>query len=462
MKKSLLFIIAIFSSCTSYKNLKTNNTEDFWKASFEDFTGKETLDFKAQEKKTVYLSSKLEHLTGELLLKNSDSEIQDTNVVNHNKLVLDKDYKLEIIGKKATGSFALKYDTYDVKAIQVAYNSNIELLALSNFLINYEDFESIPDSQTFNIEGKEVNVKSLYALNLKIANEFKPYLKSKNLEIIKSYFDKEFYLHYSNFVLNLNHFPDAKVTSETKFLNRFASLEDARKFTTAFNDFYKEIHFEKFLDAYQPYYKKMISEVSQNIPKENFITEMEHLFGKKVGHYNLYPSLTMPFSSGFAVGGEDSVGNVFGSFSKPENINEVSNLDLGFSNSKALRTICIHEFGHSFVNPAVDNVSEKIIQSSESFFEPVKNKMSEQGYNQWKICLYEHFDRANEVIVAKLIGDNKKANEILTDNVKNRAFIYLPQIIEKLEFWYYNEFFTKSYEQKVSEIISELKSAEIK
>ena len=83
--------------------------------------------------------------------------------------------------------------------------------------------------------------------------------------------------------------------------------------------------------------------------------------------------------------------------------------------------------------------------------------MSEQGYNQWKICLYEHFDRANEVIIAKLLGDTEKANEILTDNVKNRAFIYLPQIIEKLELWYYNDYFTKSYDQKVSEIISGLK-----
>jgi len=462
MKKSLLFVIAIFSSCTSYKNLKATHAEDLWKASFEDFTGKETLDFKAREKKVVYLSSKLEHSKGALSLKSNHSEISDAHVVNHNKFVLDKDYKLDIIGKKATGSFALKYDTCEVKGIQVAYNSNIELLALSNFLINYDDFESIPDSQVFNIDGKEVKVKSLYALNLQIVNEFKPYLKSKSLDIIKTYFDKEFYLHYSNFVLNLDRFPDAKVTSETKFLNQFASLEDARKFTTAFNDFYNEIHFEKFLEAYQPYYEKMVSEVSQSIPKENFITEMEHFFGKKVANYNLHPSLTMPFSTGFAVGGEDSIGNVFGSFSKPENIDDVFNLDLGFSNSKALRTICIHEFGHSFVNPAVDKVGENIIQSTESLFEPIKNKMSEQGYNQWKICLYEHFDRANEVIIAKLIGDNEKAEKLLADNVKNRAFIYLPQIIERLEFWYYNDYFTKTYEQKVSEIISELKPVEIK
>jgi hypothetical protein len=83
--------------------------------------------------------------------------------------------------------------------------------------------------------------------------------------------------------------------------------------------------------------------------------------------------------------------------------------------------------------------------------------MSEQGYSQWKICLYEHFNRANEVIIARLIGDNKKAEKILQENVKNKSFIYLPQIVEKLEYWYNNEFLDKTYDQKVSDIIAELK-----
>lgn len=201
----------------------------------------------------------------------------------------------------------------------------------------------------------------------------------------------------------------------------------------------------------------MIDEVSGNIPKESFITEMEHLYNKEVKNYNLYPSLTIPFGQGFAVGNDGMIGNVFASFNKPNEINNLSNLNLGFDNAISLRTICIHEFGHSFVNPAVDKADEIVLQTKSYLFEPIKNKMSEQGYNQWKICLYEHFTRANEVIIAKLIGDGSKANEILKDNIESKYFIYLPQIIEKLEFWYYNEYFLKTYEQKVSEIIAELK-----
>lgn len=295
-------------------------------------------------------------------------------------------------------------------------------------------------------------------MNLKIGQEFKSYQKSKNLEIIKTYFDRNFYLHFSNFVMGLDNFPNAKVISDKQFSHEFSSLSDQEKFVKTFNNFYKEVHFDEFLKKYQPYYQEMISEVSNHTPKENFIIEMEHFYSKKVDNYVLYPSLMMPFSQGFAVGNSDTIGNVFASFNKPENVNDTSGFDLGFKNDVSLRTICIHEFGHSFVNPAVDKIDEQLMDSKEFLFEPIKNKMSEQAYNQWKICLYEHFDRAGEVIIAKLIGDSKKADEILNDNVKNRSFIYLPQIINQLEYWYYNEFFSKTYEQKVSEIVANLQT----
>lgn len=450
--------IAIFAiSCSSVtKNINSNQTKDFWRANFENFNGKEKIKFESKPNHLVYLSSELENSNGDLKIFKNDIEIPNLNKVNHTKISLQGSNEIDIIGKNAKGSFELKYPTFKEKKINIHYSPNIELLALSYFLINYEDFASIPEEQSFNIDGKEIKVKDLYAINLKIANEFKPYLKSKNLQIIKSYFDKNFYLQFSNLILSLNNFPNAKFNSDN-LQTLFASREDGDKFISAFNNLYEEIHFGEFLKKYKPFYDKMVLEVSQNIPKENFITEMEHLYNKGVENYNLYPSLTMPFSQGFGVGSENMIGNVFGCFIKPNEINNVQKLNLGFNNTISLRTICVHEFGHSFVNPAIDKVDNRIIEDKKNLFEPIKNKMSQQGYNEWKICLYEHFVRANEVIIANLLKDDKKADEIMKDNVENRSFIYLPQIVEKLEYWYYNEYLEKSYEEKVSEIVNTLK-----
>lgn len=453
---SIIFILNFFNSCTVSKNIKSNQTNNSWKAEFEELNGKEELNLTKQANSTVYLSSKIIANTGSLKLLANQKEILNSQKVNHTKLELDNNLKIQIIGQNANGSFSLDYPIYENKKINIQYNKNIELLALASFLIYYDDYASITDEQSFTIDGKDIKVKDLYAINLKIANEFKPHLNSKNLQVIKSYFDKKFYAQYSNFLLSIDNFPNAKIKEGNKFLNEFNSIQDAENFTNAFNNFFTEIKFNEFLEKYHPYYERMIFEVSQNIPKDNFITEMEHYYGKKVAHYNLYPSLTLGFSQGFAVGDENMIGNIFACFSKPEKINNPKDLELGFNNEKALRTVCVHEFGHSFVNPAIDKVDSKIIDHKKYLFEPIKDKMSQQAYNDWKICLYEHFVRANEVIIAKLLNDTQKSNEILKDNYEKRSFIYLPQIIEKLEFWYYNEYFEKSYDDKVKEIINEI------
>ncbi len=453
----LLLLWLLLNSCTVSKNMATNQTDNSWNAEFERFNGRETIKFNRQPNALVYLSSKLMANKGSLELQADHKTIVNAHKVNHTKLGLNDNLEIRISGKDAGGSFALKYPVYENKKINIQYNKNIELLALASFLISYEDFAGIPDEQSFNIDGKDVKVKDLYAMNLKIAGEFTAYLGSKNLQIIKSYFDKKFYLQYSNLLLSIADFPNAEIKDGNKFLSEFNSKEDAENFISAFNHFSTEIGFNAFLAKYKPYYDEMIAEVSQNIPKQNFITEMEHFYGKTINQYNLYPSLTLGFSQGFGVGGDNMIGNIFAAFNKPGKIEHPQDLALGFDNATSLRTICIHEFGHSFVNPAIDKVGPKIIERTNGLFEPIRNKMNEHGYNEWKICLYEHFVRANEVIITRLLDDRQKAEAIFMDNYKNRSFVYLPQIIEKLEFWYYNEYFEKSYEEKVKEIITELK-----
>lgn len=460
MKNIKLFVLSSIAfsaiSCSTVtKNIESTQTKEEWKAKFDDFNGTEKLILKANPKHLVYLNSNLENAQGILKLYENTIEIPNKNKVNHTKISLDKNSEVKIIGKNAIGFFNLKYPTFKEKTLNINYNPNIELLALSNFLINYDDFANIPDNQTFNIDGKETKVKDLYAMNLKIANEFKPYLKSENLKTIQSFFNKTFYLQFSNLFLSLDNFPNAKIKN-TYNSTLFASKQEEEKFISAFNNLYNEIHFVNFLDKYKPYYDEMLSEVFQNIPKENFLLEMENFYSKNIDNYNLYPSLTLGFSQGFGVGSDNMIGNIFASFIVPKEINDLQNLNLGFDNPLSLRTICIHEFGHSFINSEIDKVDFKIIDNTKYLFDPIKNKMSEQGYNEWKICLYEHFVRANEVIIAKLLKDNKKAKEILEDNVKNRSFIYLPKIIGQLEYWYYNEYLDKSYTEKVSEIIKNL------
>lgn len=460
MKKNILTIlgaILLITSCSSYQNLSSNHLNKKWNAEFENFNGVEKLKVPKQNNTILYLVSQLKVNKGELLLKENTNEILNNKHINHRKINLDQNVEIQVEGSNATGRFKLYYPKYQEKKVQVKCNSNFELLALCYLLDSYEDLSKISDNQTFKIDGAEVRIKDLYSMNLKIAKEFLKYSDSENLKIILSYFNKDFYLHYSNFILSLETFPNAKVNADNAFINKFKNEEEADKFVTALNKFYTEINFDTFLEKYKIYYDTMKEEVKQNVPREDFIVEIEHYFEKKVDNYVLYPSLTMLFGQAFGVGSKNTIGNIFASFRKPKEINNLSKLNLGFNNSSSIQNICIHEFGHSFVNPVIDKVDEVTIKTKKHLFEPIKQKMSEQGYNQWKICLYEHFVRASEVIIARLLGDKMEADKILKDNIEDRSFVLLPQIIEKLEFWYYNQYLDMSYEDKVKEIIAEMK-----
>lgn len=459
---SLLLAAALLSTaCSTSRTISRNwhstQSTDAWAASFDRFSGREQLHFPQQNGQLVYLSRQVVGAERAVQLRANGRALPAATKVSHDKLPLSQPTRLDIVGSGAAGAFKLRYPVHEQKQVTVNVKPNIELLGLCYLLTQYEDLAAIPDEQTAVIDGQTTKIKDLYALNLKLAGDFKPFAASPHLAVIKSYFDKDFYLHYANFLLSLDAFPRATVQADNRFVRQFASVADAQRFVAACNAFYREIGFEAFLRQHRPYYTTMLAEVAGNLPPAGFITEMEHLYGKQVGQYHLYPSLMIPFSSGFAVGGDGAVGNVFGSFRRPESITDTTALRLGFADSQALRTVCIHEFGHAFVNPEIDLVNNRLLAATTPLFEPIKGKMSEQGYDQWKICLYEHFNRAGEVLVARLVGDPAKADELLQDNVANREFRYLPQIVEKLDYWYYHEYLDKSYQQKVEEIVAELR-----
>lgn len=437
---------------------QSRQAPDAWAASFDQFTGKEEVRFPRQNQHLLYLSQQLGASAGQLAVQVNGQPLPTApGAVVHHKLPLARPTRLAVVGSQARGSFKLRYPVYRQPRIEVAFRPNLELLSLCNLLLQYDDLAAIPDAQTVDFAGKPVKVKDLYALNLKLAAPYRAFAASPYLAVIKTYFDHSFYLHYANFVLGLPDFPQARVPAGKPLGPQFASAADAQRFVDACNAFYQEIGFGTFLRQRRPYYAAMRAEVANNLPPPAFLTEMEHLYGQPSATYRLYPSLTMLFSTGFAVGEDHVIGNAFGSFVPPTSVGDTTALRLGFADRQALRTVCVHEFGHSFVNPAIDQVSAPVLAATAARFAPIQPQMAAQGYGDWKICLYEHFTRAGEVLTARLVHDPAKAEELLTDNVQQRHFIYLPQIVEQLQYWYDHEYLDKSYPQKVAEIIAGLR-----
>jgi hypothetical protein len=166
------------------------------------------------------------------------------------------------------------------------------------------------------------------------------------------------------------------------------------------------------------------------------------------------PSLTLPTSMGFGktVRKTRMICNVFAPFSF-QNFDSGA-LDLGFNYPDKIRNLTVHEFGHSFVNPAVDALPGELIRSTEYLYGPIKEEMIKHSYTSWTQCLYEHFVKAGEVIIAEKLGDTAKAQSLMTDFV-NTGFIYVPSIVEEMRA--YDKDTSLSYKAAVLAAMKKLK-----
>jgi hypothetical protein len=296
--------------------------------------------------------------------------------------------------------------------------------------------------------------------------QYKQFENSENLAVIIGFAQNIWLDYFINLLLQLDGFPQARLTDDIaeKDYIRFSENKDpmeARKNATtcieAFNKLYKEVNFDVYLKQNSNKYDNALQQVKSRLPSGKFIPAMESFYKQYFHSYTLVPSLTIPAGMGFGAryGLENKIRifNVFGAFGK-QSFQDETRLDMGFADEKQIRELSTHEFGHSFVNPVVDQMPEALVIQTQKLFEPVSNDMTRQGYGQWKICLYEHFVRAGEVMIARKLGNTKDAEYLKKHYIEDRKFIYLPAILKELEA--YTKSQTMSYKDAVMQALEQL------
>jgi len=328
------------------------------------------------------------------------------------------------------------------KKLRIEINKNVELLGIGYF-IGYEGVDI--ETKTVEINGKKIPKKDWHNYGYWIFQKYKSFGTSENLG--KSFAVAEhLWLDYLiSLLLQVDDFPHAKLKesiNQSYYINfsKTKDLQEAKKNVTIFldgmNEFYKEIGLDNYFIETDKFYKKAIDEINSVLPKQDFIDAMEKFYNKKFDAYTLVPSLTIPKGMGFGIkytaDKKTHILNVFGAFDFQEFLN-TPELKMGFTNEKRLRELSVHEFGHSFVNPEVDKLPKEKFSETESLFEPVKSKMSDQGYNTWKVCMYEHFTRAGEIMIAEKLGDTEGAKRLHSEYEQDRKFVYIPTILVELK-----------------------------
>ncbi|MBS1655567.1 MAG: DUF4932 domain-containing protein, partial [Bacteroidetes bacterium] len=350
------------------------------------------------------------------------------------------------------------------KIIDIKINKNVELFNLMVQIDNGKTIENLKDS--VEIDGKKIAWKDFYAFSLINYHRYKNFDNSDAINFYRALSKKGISdVFIIGFLLQVDEVPKAKINSFTdkEIINGFSktgdeatSLNTASQFLRLLNSFYKEIKFKKYLKANNGYYTRIISQVNENLPQSNLISFLEGYYQKKFAHYYFVPSLNQFPGTGFGQlqKSTNSIFDVFGAL-KVQNFKS-NPVVLGYDSPEKILGLAVHEFGHSFVDPAIDKIPESIIKNTEYLYEPIKDSMSSKGYISWNICLHEHFVKAGEIIIARKMGQNDRAEKIMEENVRE-GFRYLPQITSRLTYYSGHKSEYKSYDEFVETVVKELR-----
>lgn len=326
------------------------------------------------------------------------------------------------------------HNPYQKDKIACYFHKNVEFLGFVYFMA-FETYNL--EDKIIEIEGEPIAKKDWHQFGYRFYQDYKEEIDLSQLDSAFQLVDHLWLDYLNGFLLQVGTFPNASLTgvSESTYLrfsknkNSQEAEENARFFLETLNDFYRSITFDRILQRYQPFYDKAFEELINGLNKTRFTDELEEFYGKRNPTYTFIPSLTTPKGMGFAIFDEKKKVNLFGA-PGPQQLKDSTNAVMGFNNMAYVKKISMHELGHTFSNPVVASVPEAWIEETSILFELIVQQMRDQGYNTWKVSLYEHFVRASEIQIALKYDRKEEAEALKEEYIVDRDFRYIPIILD--------------------------------
>jgi len=212
--------------------------------------------------------------------------------------------------------------------------------------------------------------------------------------------------------------------------NRAWGEQNLEKFVNYLRDFALKSGFMSFYNSHRDFYDNIIQIMTDTLGDANYIAELEDYYGME---NNSYTIIMVPLYKAGGYGprmerpdGTYHIYNICGTFWLDNDIPV-------FGNSRQIKNLAWHEFGHSFVNPLTEKYKEEINKYS-NLFEPINIQMSSQAYSNWQTCVNEHLVRAVTTRLA-LIHDGEKEAERARQYELRHHFIYIDSLLAALEIY---------------------------
>lgn len=248
------------------------------------------------------------------------------------------------------------------------------------------------------------------------------------------------------FMLSLSNVPNLRVISpiEQYVIENFTKdKKTTDEFIYALQDYAKNSNIEQFFHDNTDFYKNIILEAKKVLEGTNYVDDIEEYYGMKQKSYTVILSPLYVGNFGPRIksdDGYDLYAIITGNF-----------LKYGFD-EKMIRYLIWHEFSHSFINPLSDLYSDEINKYADNY-DAIAGNMERQGYNTTLInSINEYIIKAITVRLTYLNYGEEQAKAVLDEEI-GTGFVYMYDLVEKLEIYENNREKYKTIEEFYPELI---------
>lgn len=183
-------------------------------------------------------------------------------------------------------------------------------------------------------------------------------------------------------------------------------------------DFYRKSGFDAFFRKQAPAYRAYADGAFAALPAANPVKLHEEYHANYAfEHFYIVPSpLNLPTGGNYGWNLGNSIFNFMG---------------YGFSDPEAVNYLSLHEFGHSFCNPVVEEFAGALAPYA-GLMAGIKDEMQGQAYGQWLTVMYELLVRSVHTRFVLKTEGPQAAELFLLDNAFKRKFVFIKDFYDAL------------------------------
>lgn len=232
----------------------------------------------------------------------------------------------------------------------------------------------------------------------------------------------------SNIMLYTDEYLDLRTDIELDdfVVNRIGGTDSLKHFLRLLRDFAVKSSFNEFFKSHSAFYLTITGNTIKNMGEINYISELEHFYGKKQKSYNII-LVTLYNNVGYG-------NSLLFSNDKREIYNtmgpkSVSNNVPFFGDEFSLTYMIRHEFSHPFINPLTEKNWDYIKDYSQNYVS-IPQAAQKNVCGDWQECINEFAIRA--ITTQIFYNDSPEAGTQAYNKELTRGVSYLDVLLEKI------------------------------